>query len=214
MPHRWHNFTFFHKGDFAMSELDDVISESLEHAAESRLNSYIAICVAVTATFMALCNIKGGNIVQNMSKAQSKAVNDWTYFQSKSTKQNVVENTIDLLTSQKEASESESVRAEIQKKIDKLKEKFDRYEKEKNEIKLSAESQEKSYDDMNVFDDQFDLTEATLSIAIALFGVTALTQKKPLFFFALILSLMGSILGLVGFMGISIHFNFISNILG
>ncbi|MBK9039423.1 MAG: DUF4337 family protein [Bdellovibrionales bacterium] len=67
---------------------------------------------------------------------------------------------------------------------------------------------------MNVFDDQFDLTEATLSIAIALFGVTALTQKKPLFFFALILSLMGSILGLVGFMGISIHFNFISNILG
>lgn len=69
-----------------MSELDDVISESLEHAAESRLNSYIAICVAVTATFMALCNIKGGNIVQNMSKTQSKAVNDWTYFQSKSTK--------------------------------------------------------------------------------------------------------------------------------
>jgi hypothetical protein len=149
-----------------------------------------------------------------MSKAQSKAVNDWTYFQAKSTKQNIVENTIDLLTSQKEASESEPVRAEIQKKIDKLKEKFDRYEKEKNEIKLSAESQEKSYDDMNIFDDQFDMTEATLSIAIALFGVTALTQKRPLFFFALTLSLMGSILGLAGFMGISIHFGFISNILG
>ena len=77
-----------------MSELDETINESLEHASESKLNSRIAIFVALTATFMALCNIKGGNIVQNMAKAQSKSVSDWTYFQSKSTKQNLSENTI------------------------------------------------------------------------------------------------------------------------
>jgi len=55
-----------------MSELDEAINESLEHARESKLNSKIAIFVALTATFMALCNIKGGNIVQKYVKGSIK----------------------------------------------------------------------------------------------------------------------------------------------
>jgi hypothetical protein len=197
-----------------MSELEETINESLEHASESKLNSRIAIFVALTATFMAICNIKGGNIVQNMSKAQSKAVNNWSYFQAKSTKQNLSENTIELLSSQLLNANSPSAKEDIEKKITKYKEKIERYEKEKNEIKAEAEASEKSYDDMNVFDDQFDMTEAILSISIAMFGLTALTQKKPLFYFALMLSTSGLILGLTAFMKISLHSDFISNILG
>lgn len=197
-----------------MSELDEAINESLEHASESKLNSKIAIFVALTATFMAICNIKGGNIVQNMSKAESKAVSSWSYFQAKSTKQNLSENTVELLSSQLLNSNNSVAKADIEKKIASYKEKVARYEKEKAEIKAEAEAQEKAYDDMNVFDDQFDMTEAILSIAIAMFGLTALTQKKPLFYFALTLSGAGFILGLTAFMKISLHSNFISNILG
>ncbi len=197
-----------------MSELDETINESLEHASESKLNSRIAIFVALTATFMALCNIKGGNIVQNMAKAQSKSVSDWTYFQSKSTKQNLSENTIELLNTQLISTTNLSAKVEIEKKINNYKAKVERYEKEKNEIKASAEAQEKSYDDMNVFDDQFDMTEAILSISIAMFGLTALTQKKQLFYFALSLSSLGIILGVSAFLKIPLHSDFISNILG
>ncbi len=67
---------------------------------------------------------------------------------------------------------------------------------------------------MNVYDDQFDMTEATLSIAIAMFGLSALTQKKQLFYFALSLSTLGIILGLSAFFKITLHSDFISNILG
>jgi hypothetical protein len=197
-----------------MSELDESISESIEHAKESKLNAKIAIFVALTATFMALCNIKGGNIVQNMSKAQSKAVSNWTYFQSKSTKQNLTENTVDILKSQLLMTTNSEAKKDLEQKILKFNEKVSRYEKEKNEIKAEAEAQEKSYDDMNVFDDQFDMTEAILSISIAMFGLSALTQKKQLFYFALTLSTLGIILGLSAFMNISLHSNFISNILG
>jgi hypothetical protein len=197
-----------------MSELEETINESLEHARESKLNSKIAIFVAITATFMALCNIKGGNIVQNMSKAQSKAVNNWAYFQSKSTKQLLSENMIELLNTQLLNSSNLATKEDIEKKIVKYKERVDRYEKEKNEIKAEAEAYEKSYDDMNVFDDQFDMTEAMLSIAIAMFGLTALTQKKPLFYFALTLSFSGLLLGLTAFMKISLHSEFVSTILG
>lgn len=197
-----------------MSELDETIAESVEHASESKLNSKIAIFVAITATFMAICNIKGGNIVQNMSKAQSKAVNNWSYFQSKSTKQNLSENMIELLNTQLESTKDSAVRKDIEAKIAKYKEKVTRYETEKNQIKSDAEAQEKSYDDMNIFDDQFDMTEAMLSIAIAMYGLSALTQKKKLFYFALALSITGFTLGITAFMKISLHSDFIANILG
>ncbi len=197
-----------------MSELDETINESLEHAKESRLNSKIAIFVALTATFMAICNIKGGNIVQNMSKAQSKAVNNWSYFQSKSTKQNLTESSVEILTSQLYSTTNPLAKGEIEKKIASYKEKIARYEKEKAEIKAEAEAQEKAYDQMNVFDDQFDMTEAMLSIAIAMFGLTALTQKRALFYFALTLSCGGFILGISAFMHLSLHSEFVSNILG
>ena len=197
-----------------MSELDETISESIENAGDSKLNSKIAIFVAITATFMAICNIKGGNIVQNMSKAQSKAVNNWAYFQSKSTKQNITENSIDILSAQLKVTTANKDKVDLEAKITKLKEKVERYENEKNEIKAAAEKEEKSYDDMNVFDDQFDMTEAILSISIAMFGLSALTQKKPLFYFALLLSISGFILGFSAFLKISYHSEFISNILG
>jgi len=43
-----------------------------------------------------------------------------------------------------------------------------------------------AYDRLNVHDDQFDMAEALMSIGIALFGVTALTQKRALLVTALI----------------------------
>jgi len=50
--------------------------------------------------------------------------------------------------------------------------------KRKSDIKAQAEGYAKEYNDLNVFDDQFDMTEALLTISIAMFGITALTQKK------------------------------------
>jgi hypothetical protein len=58
------------------------------------------------------------------------------------------------------------------------------------------------------------MTEALLSISIAMFGITALTQKKWLLYFAGSISLIGFILGLTAFLKISLHSDFISKILG
>jgi hypothetical protein len=109
---------------------------------------------------------------------------------------------------------TQAAKTDIENKINKYKAKIEKYEKEKNEIKAEAEAQEKAYDDMNIYDDQFDMTEAILSIAIAMFGLSALTQKKQLFYFALTLSCLGLLLGLSAFLKISLHSDIISNILG
>ena len=59
-----------------------------------------------------------------------------------------------------------------------------KYEKEKIDIKANAEGQQKEYDRLNLHDDQFDMSDACLSVAIALFGVTALTKKRWLLILA------------------------------
>ena len=189
-----------------MSEINETIQESLENADKSKINSRVALFVAITATFMALCNVKDGNIVQAMSQAQAHYIDAWSYFQAKSTKQSNAENTLALITAQN-ISGSEPL-------IKKYEAEIARYEKEKAEIKKQAEGYQKEYDDINLFDDQFDMTEAFLTIAIAMFGITSLTQSKWLLYFSSAISLLGIILGITAFMKISLHSDFISTILG
>jgi len=189
-----------------MSDLDETIQESVEQASKSKINSLVALFVAITATFMALCNVKDGNIVQAMSQAQAHAIDAWSYFQAKSTKESIAENTLEIVKLQNLPGSNETIK--------KYEEQIARYEKEKAEIKTQAEGFQKEYDDINLFDDQFDMTDALLTISIAMFGITSLTQKKWLLYFAAAVSLTGILLGLTAFMKISLHSDLVSKILG
>jgi len=66
-----------------MSDINDTIQESVENAGKSKINSMVAVLVALSATFMAICNVKDGNIVQAMSQAQANSIDSWSYFQAK-----------------------------------------------------------------------------------------------------------------------------------
>src|SRR5882762_8182163 len=180
-----------------MSDIVETIQEPIEHADKSFINSRVALFVAITATFMALCNVKDGNIVQSMSQAQAHSIDAWSYFQAKSTKQSIAENALELLKLQNPSNSAEVIK--------KYEDEISRYEKEKAEIKTQAEGFQKEYDDINLFDDQFDMTDALLTISIAMFGITSLTQKKWLLYFSSAVSLTGIILGLAAFMKISLH---------
>ncbi len=200
-----------------MGDIADTVAEAVEKGRESRLNTAVAALVAVSATFMALCNVKDGNVVQAMSVAQASGVDEWAYFQAKGTKQNLAEQTTDQLTLQK-ALAGPTLSAEngllLDKKIAEYAAKAKLYEQEKGEIKAKAEGFQKEYDALNVHDDQFDIAEASLSISIALFGVTALTQKRWLLGIALTFALFGATLGLAGFLGWNLHPDFVARLLG
>src|ERR1043165_1380242 len=138
-----------------MSELTDTIQESVENAGKSTINSRVAIFVSIAATFMALCNVKDGNIVQAMSQAQAHSIDAWSYFQAKSTKQSLAENSLKLLNLEPSKA-TDSIKQQFQNEIK-------RYETEKAKIKTEAEDYQKEYDEINLFDDQFDMTEALLT---------------------------------------------------
>jgi hypothetical protein len=198
-----------------MSEIADTISEAVEKADGSRINTIVAISVAITATFTALCNVKDGNIVQAMAQEQAHEVDAWAYYQSKSTKENLAQSALDQLQLQRDLAMNPSpeARALMDKKLTEYAARVKHYETDKLEIEKTAQAHKAEYDRLNFHDDQFDMAEALMSIAIALFGVTALTQRRSLLVTAGVFAALGAILGLAGFMGLGIHPNFLASIL-
>jgi Domain of unknown function (DUF4337) len=68
------------------------------------LNTLVALAAALTATFIAVCNVKDGNIVQAMAQAQASAVDAWSDYQAKGTKLNIAESALDSLRLQAKLS--------------------------------------------------------------------------------------------------------------
>jgi hypothetical protein len=196
-----------------MSDISDTINEAVEHASDSRLNSIIAALVAIAATFMALCNVKDGNIVQGMAQAQANAVDQWSYYQAKGMKQNLAEATLDQLQLQRAMLTDPKFAPMLDAKIAVYEKQVKKYEKEKIEIRSNAEGQQKEYDRLNLHDDQFDMSDACLSVAIALFGVTALTRKRWLLALASLFMLFGVLFGLAGFFAWKLHPDFFAKFL-
>ena len=80
----------------------------------------------------------------------------------------------------------------------------------KEEQKKLAEAAQITYDKLNYKDDQFDLAEASIAIAIALLAITALTHIWWLFWLAMIPSVFGFLIGGAGLLGLPFHPDFLS----
>ena len=198
-----------------MSEIADTISEAVEKAGGSRINTIVAVSVAVTATFTALCNVKDGNIVQAMAQEQAHEVDAWSYYQSKSTKENMAQSALDQLQLQRDLAVNPppDARALMDKKLAEYEARVKHYEADKLAIEKTAQGHKAEYDRLNFHDDQFDMAEALMSIGIALFGITALTQRRSLLVTALVFAGLGALMGLAGFLGLRAHPNFLATLL-
>ena len=149
-----------------MSELADTVTEAIEkshdvptgEAGGANLNGLIAVSVAIIATFIALCNVKAGNITQAMQQAQANSVDAWAYFQAKGTKAaHRPARARDGLLTQREISPSMTpeARAVVDRKVADYEAKMRVYDQGKAEIKKSAEGYQAEYERLNVRDDQF-----------------------------------------------------------
>ena len=199
-----------------MPELEETIQDQLERASNSRLNMWVALLVAITATLMALSNVKVGNISQAMAQAQSNMVDYWGYYQAKGIKQNIAQAQLDQFLLQKEmgTAATPQAAAALDARIEEYRTAATRYESEKQELKQKAEAYKAEYEHLNFRDDQFDLADAGLSLAIALFGISALTQRHWLFVAATVLASFGALFAISGFLGLRLHSDFFAKLLG
>lgn len=147
------------------------------HGDSGGMINQIAMFTAIVATVGAIFGYMGGATQanaglykNNAAIKKTEASNQWNFFQSKSTKQSLAELARDLAAEDKKAF--------YQVKVD-------RYEKEKNEIKLVADKLEadatewdKKSDDQMHQHHRWAQSTTVLQVCIALAAIALLTKKK------------------------------------
>src|SRR5438034_2277557 len=61
--------------------------------AVARLTTWIAITVALLATFLGVCKVKDDNIVQAMEEAQADKLDHWAFYQARNLREEVAKAT-------------------------------------------------------------------------------------------------------------------------
>ena len=187
-----------------MSEVKELQQRLDESEAKNRLNNWVAITVAIISVFMAVSKVKDDNIVQAMLQAKSDAVDSWNEYQAKKVKQHMAElglSQVEALQVLSPARGGDVLLAQRKK----YQENIVRYQAEEDVLMKKARGFEKLYDDLNYRDDQFDLSDASLSISLAMLAIVALTGKRRLLALAWFLAGFGMIMGLAGLLGLQLH---------
>jgi ABC-type phosphate transport system auxiliary subunit len=179
---------------------------------DKRLNDFVAITVVILSVFMAIAKVKDDNINQAMQKAKSESVDAWAEYQSARIKLHVDENGLSTLrlletTSQVDKTLAAKQTAEYEADIKK-------YIARSAETMAKAKALEAEYDRLNFRDDQFDMSDAFLSIAIALSAVAALVDAWWLLYLAWGSGGFGLFMGIVGFAGYNLRPEWIAKLLG
>jgi hypothetical protein len=184
----------------------DLIDDT-ENGAErrnKRLNTAVAITVALLATFMGVCKVKDDNIVQAMQQAQADKLDHWSFYQGRNMRQDLAEATATQLRLAR-AGRPAGEAAAYDEAIARYEARAADEAQKKLALKQQAAADQASYDHLNYRDDQFDLSDAALAIAISLLAVAALTQLWWLYALAWVPIGFGVLMGLAGLLGWAVH---------
>src|ERR1700682_4006449 len=72
------------------------------------LNTWVAISVALLATFMGICKVKDDNIVQAMQHAQADKIDNYSWYQARNVREEVANATVAQMTAQAAAAPSQA----------------------------------------------------------------------------------------------------------
>ena len=181
-------------------------------AKDKSFNRRVAITVVALSIFMGLCGVKDGNIVQAMQQAQSSGVDAWDEYQATKTKLHIDETALNqarLLGLSGDARTAPAISLETTR----LETEMAKYKAEVPALKSKAEGFQAQYDALNVHDDQFDASDALISIAVSIAAVAALVEIQAALWASWVFGALGVVMGLAGFLGWSLHSAFLSKLL-
>jgi len=175
-----------------------------ERSAASRLSTWVAITVALLATFLGVCKVKDDNIVQSMQQAQADRIDHWAFYQARNLREEVDKSTLVQLTLAAAAAPA-MAQAPYQQAISTYQHLVSEQGQKKDELRQQAERDQQTYDGLNYHDDQFDLSDTLVALAISMLALTALTHKKWLYWLALVPTVLGVVMGLAGLFSWHLH---------
>lgn len=188
----------------------------IEISAEAKnksLNRAVAMTVLALSVFLGLTKIKDDNLVQAMQLAKADAVDTWGEYQATKTKLHIVQTAgVQLALLRTLAAPAQAAASAGEAKA--LDGEIAKYNKELPALAEKARGLDARYDALNFHDDQFDMCDALISIAISTAAVAALSESSLLLGAGWVFGGLGFVMGLAGVLGWKIHPEFLSRLLG
>jgi hypothetical protein len=186
--------------------------ETKAESANKKLNNMVAVTVVVLSVFLAVSKIKDDNIVQAIQAAKADSVDAWAEYQSARLKLHLAEAALQQARiAAAMAGADQAVIAEERRKDEQA---IKTYGERSQALMAKAQGLEKSIESLNFKDDQFDLSDALISIAIAVAAVSALIESWWLLAgLAWVAGGLGIVMGFAGFAGWDLHPDFIIKLL-
>ncbi|SFS73785.1 protein of unknown function [Brevundimonas viscosa] len=206
-------------GEMDSGDAADLISElaeeKAEHADADRFRSRAALLIAMLAAILAIGGMGGGNATDDMIASNIGASDTWAFFQAKNIRQTAYEiaaEDIETALLAEDLSAAERQRLEDRKAA--YVATVARYDNEpdpaapddplrgegKKQISARAQNFEAQFEAASRRDNNFDLAEVCLQLALVLGSVAILALNRPVLIASAVLGGLGTLLTLNGFL--------------
>jgi hypothetical protein len=182
-------------------ELREKLEEAREHAQHGgpQWTLYLSLSTAIIAVFAAIGSLESGAnesqalLAKNEAiLAQSKATDQWAYYQAKGTKAAIFE-------VQAEAASSRELAAKLGERREKYKKEQDEIEQEARKLEQEVKTHDAMGEDFFHHHHWFALSVTIFQVSIALSAIAALTRRKPLWWVSMLLGIAGALYFAKGF---------------
>lgn len=162
--------------------------------------NYLALTTVLLAVCATLSTFKGGGYSTRSVMTQTKASDQWSYYQAKSIKGYMYEMSRDKLQLELKAmNATDNVKKEYEAMISKYSDKVAEYEKDRKAIEAEARSFERERDSATAHSKVFGWAVIFLQIAILLSSIAALMKQPMLWVAGLVCGLVGAVFFANGF---------------
>ena len=185
-----------------MAEIELPNPEELEERRDKTFSRRVALCTAVYAVILAIASLGGNNAMKEMLLAQQLASDQWAYYQAKVIREHL--NRANKLLVETQLAEPSPLKGPEREKFDALAKRYADEEKrmnsDKKDIEKDARKLEHERDVNRIRDPYFDYAEVFLQIAVVCSSVAILSASRTMFWFSLVLALVGTVSTLNGFL--------------
>ncbi|MGO9640456.1 MAG: DUF4337 domain-containing protein [Candidatus Acidiferrales bacterium] len=182
--------------------MPDELQELQEHAEEGAHHASLApvtVTMAILAVLVAAVSLMGHRTHTEELLSQTKATDQWAYYQSKDIRRRSYEVLLDELGvfALQSPAQAEQIKSKYEKEVE-------RYKNEQAEIQIEAQKLEDEVKMLERRADRFDLGEVLLEAALVICSITLLTRKRIFWVLGTLAALAGAAIAATGFL-IHIH---------
>jgi len=172
---------------------DFELPEVPESHQEYRYTLPVSLTISILAVLVAGATLLGHRAHTEELLLQSRATDQWSYYQAKNIRFHEVEGIADLLGALAPADKEKT--AALREKY--LKEK-ERYDADKEDISDKAKEYEKERDSISRRADRFDAGEALLEVGLVICSITLLTKRRMFWLGGIVIGAIGVVTALTG----------------